>query len=70
MSLTRFFDHFNGFGNNILMHTGRIFEVNPIVVGVSPNFLETTFADEFVETLESSDTGLDVIQELYTPRGS
>lgn len=50
-----------GFGNNILTHTGRIYEVNPSVVGVSPNYLETTFSEEFVETLESSDTGLDVI---------
>lgn len=53
-----------------MTHLGRIYEIYPSIVGVSPNYLHTAFKAEFEETLESSDSGLDVVEELYTPRGS
>lgn len=69
----QFSNHFTlktGFEKNFVTHIGRIYEIYPFIVGVSPNYLETTFADDFEETLLSSDSGLNIVEELYTPRGS
>jgi len=39
---------------------------------VSPNFLKTSFTKEFLDIYERKDktTGLDIVEELYTVRGS
>ena len=58
-----------GFKSIYLTHIGQIFQYNPQIFGVSPNIFSTTF-DEFLNVDKKSDSGLGVIEELYTARGS
>ncbi|KAL4454907.1 hypothetical protein ABPG74_006289 [Tetrahymena malaccensis] len=69
VNLNRYLNE-KGYHRTFLTHFGKVYEVYPYVVGISPNFLDTTFREEFEETVLSSGTDLDVVRELYTPRGS
>ncbi|EGR31920.1 hypothetical protein IMG5_099480 [Ichthyophthirius multifiliis] len=59
-----------GYQKNYVTHIGRIYEFYPNIVAVSPNYLKTVFSSEFLDIYQSSNSGLDIVEELYTPRGS
>jgi hypothetical protein len=53
-----------------MTHIGKVYQLSPIVVGVSPSLLDLGF-DQFLNIqTRSTDSGLDPIKELYTVRGS
>lgn len=58
-----------GFKSVYLTHIGQIFQYNPQIFGVSPNIFTTTF-DEFLKIEAKSYSNLDIVEELYTARGS
>lgn len=61
-----------GFRNVEITHVGKIYRLEPKIVGVSPNFFKTTFTDDFlkIKNRYEPDIELDPIEELYTARGS
>jgi hypothetical protein len=53
-----------------ITHIGRIYELSPIIVGVSPSLLKMGFDDFLKVGSRGPLKGLDPVEELYTPRGS
>ena len=50
-------------------HVGQYYTYKPKIVGVSPNIFKTVFP-EFLDVNQASDSGLDLIEQLYTARVS
>ncbi|KRX00113.1 hypothetical protein PPERSA_07220 [Pseudocohnilembus persalinus] len=72
ISLEDLFDIQGGYTDTYVTHLGKIYTFDPYIHAVSPNFMSTTFSEEFLNLKERAyeDIGLDIIEELYTPRGS
>ena len=59
-----------GYKTVYITHIGRIYQLTPIVVGVSPSLFKLGFNDFLNVGSRGPLKGLDPVEELYTPRGS
>lgn len=59
-----------GFETVYMTHLGKVYEYRPSVVGVSPSLFSMGFNEFLTIESQSSKSGLNPVEELYTARGS
>ena len=60
----------NNAGTAVLTHTGQLYTISSQIVGVSSTIFQTSLTKYLKTAKHDEDTGLDLGQQLYTPRGS
>jgi len=59
-----------GYEDVTITHLGRLYEIQPKIRGISPTTFKTTINKYLQIDEQDKNTGLDLAEQLYTPRGS